>query len=274
MADENKILPEIVTAHWHKVIRLQISDPELQRRVEGFLDFFQQSRFPYQAVDQRGIPIGIRYMSGQSILQAMQKRLEVYNSGKEVAKDHRRKTVSGTMLDPGRNMEFDENRYTLADHGQPFNKEDPSTGSMTFSMDKEEKLPVGIKIGRDFLLGAQYYDLRGNKHPVNIDSTLARELANVAYASAGKAEALKVEGIVSTALGGTRRRIESKARYEFEKNSNGGYQTLYDKQPERRGELYLDKGGQTDHARANEKTTKSALSDVKAADQPQPKFVT
>jgi hypothetical protein len=103
-------------------------------------------------------------------------------------------------------------------------------------MDAEGQLPVGVQLGQDYLKGAQYLGVDGRHYPVTVDGVLANELAHLAYRTRDERLSNQVEAIITTPAGAVQR-DPSTTIIQFERDSNGGYQTLYDKLPSKQGSL-------------------------------------
>lgn len=274
MADKNgRIAQENVTVPWRQVLHLQIADAELKKHTESFLDFFEKSTFFYKTTDPATGKLLDQRFSGQEALRAIKTRMDLYKNGPEHIKELRRKVMGATELGPGRKIEWVEDKLTIADHGLPFNKDDLTSGMITQYLDASRRLPIAIHVGRDYLKGAQYYDKDGKTHPITVDGALAHELGHVAYRSADEMVATTVEAVVVGAMGGVPRETTSRPRYNFEKNSNGGYKVL-PKGPQRGGNWYLHPGAKPNFATVNKAEIQAAMREIKTAETPRQEFTT
>jgi hypothetical protein len=225
-----------MTVRWRDVLHLQIRDDQLRQRVEGFLDRFERGSFPYRFRDAQTGQEVERALTGQDILQRIQALGQQYNATAG-AND----TIRGLLNQFG--IQHVNGRFTIADHPRPFDG-NPANGSNTMFVGNPPSLPLAIQIGQQYLRGAQYLGVDGRHHPVTVDGVIAHELAHLAFLNPsesprpGTLSPNQVESIVVTALGGPQRDPRT-TLVRYTPDSNGGYQTLYDRQPQRRGSLQL-----------------------------------
>lgn len=218
-----------VTVPWRDVIHLDIKDPALKAHVEGFLNQFERSSYPYQRQDPRSGQITEERLSGQDILARLKQTQDLY---RQVGGAQLSGQMQQVMARLG--MQYADGKFTIGDHNRPANG-GPANGSITMFADQGGALPMGIQIGTDYLKRSMYPGVDGKMHPVTVDGVIAHELAHLAFKTRQEGVPLQIEGIVVAAMGGEQRDPNSSV-INLNRQSPG-YETLYDKQTQRRGDL-------------------------------------
>lgn len=209
------------TIKWRDVIQLEISDPDLKKRTEAFLDKLEKSEFNYTTNSPKKGDVDV--VSGQEILRSIKARQDFLASHPEFAA-----VIDRASEQLGMNKGKD-GKLVIADHTSPFQGSE-QTGSSTAFINPGTPIPVGIRIGQDYLKGARYLGQDMRYHPVQIEGVLANELAHVANRSSNNEMSDKIENAVLVSLGGVPR-VVGREEIDFKTNQNQGYHSLLIQKP-------------------------------------------
>jgi hypothetical protein len=220
-------------ANWRDLFELDIDDPDLRAKVEGFMDYFEDAEFPFQQQDPNTGAITTQTLTGQQVLSGIEARLKMYEDAglTTVLSDPNTAVRLGMagqegLLDAGESIMVD-GKFVIRSHGDEFDGS-PQTGSHTVSINMpgmSEPLVLGISLGEEYLRGARYFGVDGATHPVTVEGVLANELAHMDQGALAEDASILLESIVTVVNGGPQRE-PGNSYIDFEPDANGGYQTL------------------------------------------------
>lgn len=215
---------------WRDIFSVEIDNPDLKEKVEGFLDYFQDAEFTYDRQDPNTGEITSQTLKGQDILRGIADKLNYYKELglTDVLSDpsiDERIGIPQTAIQGASIMS--NGLFTIRDHNMDFTG-GAETGSYTFSFGLpgiDGLIETGIVLGTDYLQGAKYNGTDGKTHPVTVEGVLANELAHMHLGAEAESASIFLESVVTTVNGGVQRE-PGNSYIEFEKNGNDGFQTL------------------------------------------------
>lgn len=215
MTDDNPTRKIAAPVTWRELFTLEIADPNLKRRAEGFLDFYESTAFKYAEQDPATGIITEHEFSGQEVMARCKTlRQLIENSGEAPF------LIRNNLLKGG--------KFVIAQHDRPYGNNHYNGSNTVFAGSGHDRIvPVKIELGRDYLKGAKYYDTEGALHPVTVDAILAHELAHFSTPTHEEVVPMQTEAIVIAAMGGAQRGANYHISYS--PNGNGGYQSLHHK---------------------------------------------
>ena len=197
-----------VRHRWRDVFDVQVSDPKLQRHVEGFLNVLERGVFVH--------PDSGRWTSGQQIIEKISQALRVYE-------------VSGFIEAYKINRAMPNGRFIISDYDGLY-QHAPEPARLIFGGKVKRAggtYPVGFSLGVDSLRGAQYYDAQGNLHPVRVDDVVIGAIAQLLHETGHDQMLPDIVPTVVSNMGGVPR-DPMNPDVQFKRGSNGGYRTRYD----------------------------------------------